>query len=179
MADADEIWAAKSDEELLDAARELGEYTEEGERVIRAELRRRRLPPPDPPIARCSGCGRSIFRTRRRDECSQCGEAFSSEIMQAIGAQSPEVALVSVLHTADAGLLGFAKSLLENEEIEHFVRGENVQDLFGVGRLGGYNVITGLAELWVRADDEERARVLLSGLGEMRLEPSTDPNDDA
>lgn len=179
MANADEIWAAKSDEELLEAARDLGEYTEEGERVIRAELRRRRLPPPDPPIGRCSQCGRSIFRNHRRDACAQCGEPFPSEVMQATGARGADVVLVSVLRTADAGLLGFATSLLQNEEIEHFVRGENVQDLFGVGRLGGYNFVTGPAELCVRADDEERARVLLEGLSDVPPEPAAGSDDDA
>jgi hypothetical protein len=179
MADADDIWAAKSDEELRQAATDLGEYTEEGERVIRAELQRRRLPPPDPPIGRCSRCGRSIFPGSRREECPQCGEPFPREVKQAIGARGPEVALVPVLRTADAGLMAFAQSLLENEGIENSVRGENVQDLFGVGRLGGYNLITGPAELWVRADDEERARKLLDELSEMPAEPSAEPNNDA
>jgi hypothetical protein len=179
MADADDIWAAKSDEELLEATRELDEYTEEGERVIRAELQRRQLPPPDPPIGRCARCGRSIFPNIRRDRCIQCGEPFPPEIMRALGAGSPEIALVPVFRTSDAGLMGLAKSLLENEGIENFARGENVQDLFGVGRIGGYNYITGPAELWVRAEDEERVRVLLDGFSAAPVEPSADPNDGA
>src|SRR6187399_1531242 len=99
--------------------------------------------------------------------------------MEALGAQLPEVELVAVLRTSGSGLIGFAKSLLESERIENFVRGESVQDLFGVGRLGGYNFITGPAELWVRADDEERARTLLDGLSEEPVNPSADPNGDA
>jgi hypothetical protein len=44
MADAEAIWADKADDELLEAAGELSEYTEEGERIILAELERRGLP---------------------------------------------------------------------------------------------------------------------------------------
>lgn len=41
MGDAEDIWRAKTDEELLEAGEELSEYTEDGERIIRAELHRR------------------------------------------------------------------------------------------------------------------------------------------
>ena len=39
---AEEIWRRKSDEDVGDAATRLGEYTEAGQRVILAELQRRR-----------------------------------------------------------------------------------------------------------------------------------------
>ena len=179
MADAEAIWATKTDDELLEAAGELSEYTEEGERIIRAELQRRGLPQPDPPIGECSRCGRSIARNHSGDECSQCREPFPPEILRALGLQTPEPALVPVLRTGDAGLIPLAKSLLEGEGIEYLVRGENVQDLFGVGRVGGYNYVTGPAEFWVHTQDVERARTLLDGLGGLPPEPGADPNDDA
>lgn len=48
MTDLEEIWRQKSDQELAEGARHLAEYTQEGQRVIRAELRRRGLAePPD------------------------------------------------------------------------------------------------------------------------------------
>jgi hypothetical protein len=46
MADAREIWREKSDEELLEAAAALDEFTEEGKWIIRAELRSRGLEDP-------------------------------------------------------------------------------------------------------------------------------------
>ena len=179
MADVQAIWTAKSDDELLDAAQELSEFTEEGERIIRAELHRRGLPQPDPPIGECSRCGRSIARNNLHDQCSQCGEAFPPEILRELGSQTPAAALVSVLRTGDAGLIPFAKSLLEGEGIEYLVSGENLQDLLGAGRLGGYNYVTGPAEFWVHTDDAERARALLDGLNALPREPAADPNDDA
>lgn len=46
MTDAERIWNAKSDDDLLIAAAELDTYTDEGRRVIREELRRRGLEDP-------------------------------------------------------------------------------------------------------------------------------------
>ena len=66
--------------------------------------------------------------------------------------------------TGDAGLIAVAKSLLEAEEIDYFVRGDGLQDLFGLGRMTSFSFAMGPAEFLVRADDEDRARELLNGL---------------
>ena len=57
MSDEEKVWRGKTDEEVLAAARRLADYTEEGERAIRAEIQRRGLdesPPTirhsDPPV---------------------------------------------------------------------------------------------------------------------------------
>ena len=78
---------------------------------------------------------------------------------------APDVELVSVFAAGDPGLIAVAKSLLEGEGIDYFVRGDNLQDLAGLGRLTGYNYVFGPAEFWVRAADGERARELLKDLG--------------
>jgi hypothetical protein len=46
MADAERIWREKSDEDLLEAAAELDEFTAEGQQIIQAELKRRGLEDP-------------------------------------------------------------------------------------------------------------------------------------
>jgi len=46
MSDARDIWRGKSDEELLEAAAALDEFTAEGQWIIRAELQRRGLEDP-------------------------------------------------------------------------------------------------------------------------------------
>ena len=61
-------------------------------------------------------------------------------------------------------MIAFAKSLLEAENIDYFVRGEGLQDLFGLGRLTTFNFAMGPAEFLVRADDADRARELLEGV---------------
>jgi hypothetical protein len=165
MDDAGAIWAAKSDNELLEAANELFNYTEGGERVIRAELRRRGLPAPDPPIGACSRCGRSIPSNHPGDHCSECDEPFPPGVIRKLGTGTPEPepTLVSVLRTEDPGLVPLAKSMLDQEGIEHLVRGEDLQDPFGAC-LGGGGYGRGPVEFWVREEDAERASTLLDGL---------------
>jgi hypothetical protein len=46
MTEAERIWREKSDEDLLDAAAELDQFTEEGQAIVRAELKRRGLEDP-------------------------------------------------------------------------------------------------------------------------------------
>ena len=46
MTEAERIWAEKNDDALIEAAAELEAYTEEGQRIIRAELKRRGQPSP-------------------------------------------------------------------------------------------------------------------------------------
>ncbi len=77
---------------------------------------------------------------------------------------TPDVELVRVFATGDAGLIAVAQSLLDGEEIDYFVRGDGLQDLFGLGRSTGYSFAMGAAEFWVRGEDAERSRELLEGL---------------
>lgn len=155
MEDAEAIWAAKSDDDLLDASRELFNYTEAGEGIIRAELRRRGLPQPDPPIGKCSRCGRSIAANHPGDQCSECEEPFPPEILRKLDRDTSEPALVSVFRTTDPGLVPLAKSMLDDEGISHAVSGDGAS----AGRSGESPV-----EFLVREEDAERARTLLEGL---------------
>ena len=177
MEDAEGIWAAKSDDELLDASGELFDYTEAGERIIRAELRRRGLPQPDAPIGTCSRCGRSITVNHPGDRCSECEEPFPPEILRMLGAHTPEPVLVSVLRTEDAGLVPLAKSMLDTQGIEHLVRGAGLDPFFG-GRVGGVGYGGGPIEFWVREEDAERARILLDGLSAPPAQPEAHPDGD-
>ncbi len=85
----------------------------------------------------------------------------------------PDIELVPVFETGDAGLTAIVKSILEGEGIDYLLRGEGVQDLFGAGRLtAGFNYITGPAQFLVRSEDEERARELLQELANPADGPS-------
>ncbi len=90
---------------------------------------------------------------------------------------TPDAELVPVLATGDAGVIAVAQSLLEAEKIDFFVRGDGLQDLFGLGRMTGFSFAMGPAEFLVRADDANRARELLSGL--TALPPEPDSSNDA
>ena len=108
--------------------------------------------------------------------CPKCEEEFSWDVMvcptcdvdtvdRLPGPEPvPDVELVPVFATGDAGVIAIAKSLLEAEEIDFFVRGDGLQDLFGLGRITGFSYAMGPAEFLVRSDDADRAREVLNGL---------------
>jgi hypothetical protein len=102
MAEPRDLWRAKTDEELIEASQELSEYTEEGERIIRAELRRRGLAVPPPPISKCPSCGRSISGGAG-DECAQCGEPYPPDILRALGAVAAQGARPSRIAKTSTG----------------------------------------------------------------------------
>jgi hypothetical protein len=75
--DPEQIWFEKSDEDLVEAGARLYEFTSEGERIIRAELRRRGLPDPPMPVDYCWKCGRGIYADGPDDACGNCGEPLA------------------------------------------------------------------------------------------------------
>lgn len=71
---------------------------------------------------------------------------------------SPErLHLVTVFATSDPVRVALAKVALEAEGIPFVAKGEGVQDLFGVGRLGGTNLITGPVQIQVAEAHAARA----------------------
>lgn len=168
MTDAEQIWQSKSDEELFDAAATLADFTEEGEDLIRAELRRRGLAEPPPPIGRCAVCGRSIHLSDPGDECAQCGEPFSAEIQSALSSATPNrdhgrsdhgddlITVATFPNVLEASL---AKSALEAAGIDAVVPGEDLGAL-------KVNVSSGpWGSVHVRLSDYERARAVLEEAG--------------
>jgi len=117
--------------------------------------------------------------------CPKCEEEFSWDVMvcptcdvetvdRLPGPEpTPDAELVPVLATGDAGVIAVAQSLLEAEKIDFFVRGDGLQDLFGLGRMTGFSFAMGPAEFLVRADDADRARELLNGLTAPPTEPES------
>lgn len=75
--------------------------------------------------------------------------------------------LVSVLKSGHQGVIAVAKSILDEAEIKYLVKGEGLQNLFGVGVMGtGFNLITGPIEIQVLPQDAETAQELLKDVEE-------------
>ncbi|MCX7878739.1 MAG: DUF2007 domain-containing protein [Ignavibacteria bacterium] len=75
--------------------------------------------------------------------------------------------LVSVYKTGNPAIIAVIKSVLDEAGIKYLVKGENLQNLFGVGTIGtGYNLITGPVDFQVMPEDEEYARELLKDIDE-------------
>jgi hypothetical protein len=83
-----------------------------------------------------------------------------------------DIELVPVFATGDMALIAVAKSLLDAEQIDYFVKGETLQNLFGLGSATGYSFAMGPAEFWVRAEDKARAGELLRGLTSSSGDPA-------
>src|SRR5262249_29192031 len=90
--------------------------------------------------------------------CPKCGQEYRWDVMVCPTCDvdtvdtlpgpepTPDVDLVCVFTTGDPALIAFTKSLLEGDDIEYFVRGEDLQNMFGLAAGGP-------AEFWVREDD--------------------------
>ena len=89
---------------------------------------------------------------------------------------TPDVELVRAFTTSDTALIALAQSVLDGEEIDYFVKGDGLQDLFGMGRNTGFSVAMRTGEFWVRAEDAERVKELLEDLSasDQRRDPPAD-----
>jgi hypothetical protein len=114
--------------------------------------------------------------------CPQCGGEYRDGFTQCVDCElplvaappepiegsepepEPDVGLVSVLETGDPAEMAFVESLLLEGNIPYVKQGDRVQDLFGIGRLGGFNVLTGPAKLLVAEEHVEAVREILRDL---------------
>ena len=109
----------------------------------------------------CPECNVEYIDTAIR--CSDCdveltlGPAIPRE-------EHPDPKIETVYATGDPALVALVKSLLEDAEIEYFTKGYEIQDLIGIGRLGGLNYVIGPVEFVVAAKDAPTARELLAHL---------------
>jgi hypothetical protein len=72
-------------------------------------------------------------------------------------------ALVTVFQTDDVVLIALVKAALDAEQIAYVSQGKGLQDwLFP----GGYNAVTGPVRFQVTAEDVDRAREALEGIGD-------------
>lgn len=124
----------------------------------------------------CPSCG-----TRHRSGVTECPRCHVPLVEHEIepGPESGELDLVTVLATGDPALVALARSLLESAHVPFMTRGEGVQDLVGLGRIGaGFNVALGPVEFCVKAEDADEALELLADLKEIDDEGEPLAGDD-
>jgi hypothetical protein len=86
--------------------------------------------------------------------------------------------LVTVYKTGHQGVIALIKSILDEAEVKYYAKGEDIQNLFGVGVIGtGYNPLTGPVEIQVLEEDAEYAKELLKDVTEAGDEDESDNFD--
>jgi hypothetical protein len=91
---------------------------------------------------------------------------------------STDAELVQVLVTDDLGRYLFAKSLLERDSIEYFVKGDMLRMGHGWAQTGFTETPLEPVEFWVRSEDAQRAQSLLRDL-DAEIPGATDSSGDA
>jgi hypothetical protein len=94
--------------------------------------------------------------------CADCEVDLVEDLPRAQTAPHPEGALVTVLETGDPSELVFAESVLRQAGIPFIKKGDSLQELFALGRLGtGFNPVAGPIVLQVSEEHAETAAQLL------------------
>jgi hypothetical protein len=86
----------------------------------------------------------------------------------------PDIHLVTILRTSDAGLVAVVKSILEDAGLDYFLRGDALHNVMG---WGGFNSALGDAEFQVREADAPEATRLLARL-EVPIAPVPENDED-
>ena len=121
--------------------------------------------------------------------CPQCGSEYREGFYECADCEvalvenpppeesHPDFDLVTVLESSDPALLAVAESLLLEAEIPYLKKGDQIQDLFALGRFpAGFNVVVGPVLLRVPEEHAENALEILEVLKsqEMADEPEAD-----
>lgn len=112
--------------------------------------------------------------------CAECGATLLQGELPT--PEDPDhLELKTILTSSSSAVIGVAKSILMSADIEFMVRGENVQDLFALGRFpAGFNSFTGPMTIQVPAEVAADARCLLDGFAnEAELEPEPSGGTDS
>lgn len=108
--------------------------------------------------------------------CPECGSEYREGYFTCVDCEvplteapppepvHPDVNLVTVFEGTDPAALALAESLLLEDRIPYYKKGEQIQDLFG--RIPGFNPVVGPVLIQV---PEEHAQAASEMLGELRL----------
>ena len=94
--------------------------------------------------------------------CSTCGAGLVNELPKEGQISYEYVELVTLFETGDLGLIGVAKSILDDAGIRYFAKGEDTLNILVMSV--GFNPIFRKVQLQVSKNDEEVAKELLKDL---------------
>ena len=109
--------------------------------------------------------------------CPECGSEYREGYFTCVDCEvplteappaevvHPDTHLVTVFEGTDPAALALAESLLLEDKIPYYKKGEQIQDLFVLGRIPGFNPLVGPILIQV---PEEHAEAAFEMLGELR-----------
>lgn len=114
--------------------------------------------------------------------CPECGSEYREGFMQCADCEvplvdtppqepeHPDIHLVTVLETGDPGEIALAESILLEAQIPYVKKGDQIQDLFALGRMPfGFNPIVGPVEIQVAEENVVAAHDVLDELKNVDL----------
>ncbi len=100
--------------------------------------------------------------------CADCGAALvdgpAPDTLSEGGKPDPNMELVAVIAVTSEPDIVMVESLLQDAGVRYLARGEQIQDLFGLGRLTAVNPLLEPVEFLVAEADVEVARSVLADL---------------
>ena len=123
------------------------------------------------PNPECGGIAKFNIVSEYNDTATICvdceaplvdGPAPSPEDLPDRPAPEPDMELVPIIQVREETKLILIESVLEEAKIPYMAKGEQIQDLFGLGRLTVVNPITGPVVIFVSSDNAEKARELVA-----------------
>jgi hypothetical protein len=169
--DAERIWREKPDDELVEAGRRLSEFTAEGERIIRTELRRRGLPDPPNPVDHCWKCGRGIYEGGPDDACVHCGEPFVQTVRARLGAVDEPLVTAVVYQSRFLHEVNLVAQALEEAGIPSSMLTDRLTQVLPVPAVQREGLPNALYTVAVPSSDAAAAREIVASL------PVSHPDD--
>ena len=123
------------------------------------------------PNSKCGGIAKFKIVSEFNDTatiCSDCqtllvdGPGPRPEDLPDRPAPEPDMELVPILQVREETKLLLIEARLGEAKIPYMAKGEQIQDLFGFGRLTVVNPITGPVVIYVSSDNAEKARELVA-----------------
>lgn len=111
----------------------------------------------------CPDCKKKYRKNAKK--CSSCNVLLVDETTNEPIEEFEK--LQTVLETGNLAIIAVSKSILDSAQVKYVVKGDDLQELFGIGRMGmGFNPLMGPTQIQVREQDVEIAKQLLFGNGE-------------
>jgi len=125
------------------------------------------------PNPECGGLTKFKIVSEYNDTATVCGDCQTALVdgpaprPEDLGGRpepTPDMELVPIVVARDQSQLILIEEALDMAQIPYMAKGENIQDLFGFGRLTIVNPVSGPVEIYVTSTDADAARKAVAAI---------------